>query len=286
MIIGDNRIKVIENIKNNAESGNFYAKAELNDPVLTANEAKQITDRYSKNIKTFAFKAKTFFTRKIVNIATVVINRDTEIIGAEKLPENLKGVIITSNHFGPLENTVIRHLVKKHGNGKIKIISQVSNFAMKGIIGFLMNYADTVPISEEPRYLARDFINLLKDYLAKGNSVLIYPEQEMWFNYRKPRPPKRGAYLFAAKLNVPIVSCFVEIIDTERKDTDEFFKVKYRLHILDVIYPDTTKTTREISEEMAEKDYILKKSAYEKIYNKKLDYTFEKSDIAGWCYEK
>lgn len=286
MIIGDNREAVIENIKNNAESGNFYAKAELNDPVLTVKETKEITDIYLKRLKTFDFKIKTFFARIIVNIVTSFINRETEIIGAEKLPCNLNGAIITSNHFGPLENTVIRHLVKKYGNGKIKIISQASNFAMKGFIGYIMNYADTVPISEEPRYLARDFINLLKDYLAKGNSVLIYPEQEMWFNYRKPRPPKRGAYLFAAKLNVPIVSCFVEIIDTEKRDTDKFLKVKYRLHILDVIYSDTTKTTREISEEMAEKDYMLKKSAYEKIYNKKLDYTFEKSDIAGWCYEK
>ena len=94
--------------------------------------------------------------RRFVNIATSIINKDTEIVGLEKLPDMSKGVIITSNHFGPLENTIIRYLVKKHGNGKIKVVSQVTNFAMTGPIGLLMNYADTIPISEEPRYLARD----------------------------------------------------------------------------------------------------------------------------------
>lgn len=282
MIIGDNRKAVIENIKRSAENGDFYAKVELNDPVLTAEQSNAITDNYLKNIKKFGFKFKCFLMRRFVNIATSIINKDTEIVGLEKLPDMSKGVIITSNHFGPLENTIIRYLVKKHGNGKIKVVSQATNFAMTGPIGLLMNYADTIPISEEPRYLARDFIGVLGENLKKGRSVLIYPEQEMWFNYRKPRPPKRGAYLFAAKLNVPVVSLFVEMIDTKEKDTDEFYKVKYRLHILDTLYPDSQKSTREISAEMAEKDYALKCAAYERVYGKQLDYSFEKDDIAGW----
>ena len=37
MIIGDNRKAVIENIKRSAENGDFYAKVELNDPVLQLN---------------------------------------------------------------------------------------------------------------------------------------------------------------------------------------------------------------------------------------------------------
>ena len=57
---------------------------------------------------------------------------------------------------------------------------------------------------------------------------------------------------------------------------------KYRLHILDVIYPDTSKSVKENSEEMCQKDYLLKKCAYEKIYAKPLTYDFEISDIAGW----
>ncbi|MBQ3593325.1 MAG: 1-acyl-sn-glycerol-3-phosphate acyltransferase, partial [Clostridia bacterium] len=109
-----------------------------------------------------------------------------------------------------------------------------------------------------------------------------YPEQEMWFNYRKPRPPKNGAYFFAAKLNVPIVSCFVEMIDKDEDDTAEFKKVKYKLHVLDVLYPDESKTTKENTQLLCEADYNLKKNCYERVYGKKLTYTFENSDIAGW----
>ena len=46
MIIGDNRRAVIENIKKAAESGEFYNKVELNDPVLTSEQNKKITDSF------------------------------------------------------------------------------------------------------------------------------------------------------------------------------------------------------------------------------------------------
>ena len=57
--------------------------------------------------------------------------------------------------------------------------------------------------------------------------------------------------------------------------------------MLPPIYPDSNKTAKENSIEMMEKDYEQKKNAYEKAYNKKLDYTFNKEDIAGWIrFEK
>lgn len=282
MIIGDNRKAVIENIKKFAESGQFHNKVELNDPVLTDAQSRQITDAYIENRKHLTFKAKTVLGVALAKAATRIINKDTEILGFEKIPDDIGGVLITSNHFGPLENTVIRHLTNKLHRRKLGIISQTTNFAMTGIIGFIMNYADTIPISADPRYLARDFLSVLKERLVeKKHAVLLYPEQEMWFNYRKPRPPKNGAYFYAAKLNVPIISCFVEIIDLETDDTPEFKKVKYVLHILDILYPDPDKTTRENTEILAETDYLLKKECYEKVYGKKLTYDFEKTDIAG-----
>ena len=68
----------------------------------------------------------------------------------------------------------------------------------------------------------------------------------------------------------------------EEDDTEEFKKVKYVLHVLDVLYRDKNKTSRDNTEYLAETDYALKKECYEKVYGKKLTYTFEKSDIAGW----
>lgn len=283
MIIGDNRRAVIENIKSFAESGQFHNKVELNDPVLTAEQSRKITDAYLENRSSLTFKAKTAFGVFLAKTATKIINKNTEIIGLEKIPKDLGGVLITSNHFSPLENTVIRHLTNTLGRRKLGIISQTSNFAMTGIIGYIMNYADTIPISTDPRYLARDFLSILKERLVnKKHAILLYPEQEMWFNYRKPRPPKNGAYFYAAKLNVPIISCFVEIVDMDEDDTAEFKKVKYILHILDVLYPDQSKTVKENTEALGVTDYTLKKKCYESVYGKELTYTFDSSDIAGW----
>lgn len=283
MILGGNRRAVIENIRACAEIGRFHDKVELDDPVLSDRQIKSITDAYLDNRTHLTFKLKTVIARAMAQLATHHINRNTEIVGIEKIPPTLGGVLITSNHFSPLENTVIRHLVNTIGRRDLSIISQPQNFAMTGAIGFLMNYADTIPISTEPRYLARDFLSVLKEKLVlRGEAVLLYPEQEMWFNYRKPRPPKNGAYFFSAKLNVPILSCFVEIVDTDRDDTPEFRQVKYILHVLDVLYPDPQRSVRENTELLSEQDYMLKKACYTDAYGKKLSYAFESSDIAGW----
>lgn len=282
MIIGKNRLAVIENIKKAAENGDFYAKVEIDDPVLTAEECDEIIQNYIKNRKNLSFKLKSFITRRVANALTFALNRKTEIVGIEKLREIKGGAIITSNHFSPIENTAIRHLVKKLDKRRINIVCQVTNLAMTGAIGFLMNYGDTVPISENFRYMQRDFTNILSELLQNDEYVLIYPEKEMWFNYRKPRQFKRGAYYYAAKLNVPVISCFVEMQDLPQIDKEDFNKIKYTVHVLDVMYPDGNKTVKENSVEMCKRDYELKKEAYEKAYNKPLVYTFEPHDIAGW----
>lgn len=283
MILGGNRTAVIKNIKAFAESGQFHQKVELNDPVLTPEQSREITTDYAQNRKRITFRIKRAAAVCAAKAATRVLQKNTQITGLQKVPKNLGGVLITSNHFSPLENTVIRHLTNQMGRRTLGIISQTSNFAMKGAIGFLMNYADTIPISAEPRYLARNFLCILRERLVeKKHAVLLYPEQEMWFYYRKPRPPKNGAYFFAAKLNVPILSCFTEITDLAEDDTPEFKKVRYTLHVLGVLYPNPEKSVKENTEQLAEQDYALKKQCYERVYGKKLTYRFESTDIAGW----
>jgi len=282
MIIGEDRLAVIENIKTRISQGELNAKVENGDPVLSTKEEKAITDAYIAKRNSPIYRLKSFFARFCASIGTHFINRETDIVG-EVDPRVLeKGFIITSNHFSPLENTVIRHFVRKNGKKKLNIVSQVSNFAMKGLVGFLMNYADTIPLSSNLHYFTRDLTNILDEKLSKQEAILIYPEQEMWFNYRKPRPHKEGAYHFATKLNCPIVSCFVEIIDKKELDTIDFYKVKYRLHILGVLYPDEKLSISENRKMLCKTDFELKKQAYERIYNKKLDYKFEPADIGGW----
>ncbi len=283
MIIGDNRDAVIQNIKNAAERGEFYSKVEINDPVLTPAESKEITSTYVENRKHLSFKVTSAAAILLARCATSVLNRDTEIKGIEKIPKDLGGVLITSNHFSPLENTVVRHLLHKMGRKDLGIISQTTNFAMTGIVGFLMRYANTIPLSMDPHYLARDFLSILQEKLVdKKQAILLYPEQEMWFHYRKPRPPKSGAYFYAAKLGVPILSCFVEIVDTDKEDAEGFRKVRHVLHVLGVLYPDKERSVRENTKFLAATDYAMKCACYETVYKKKLTYDFETEDIAGW----
>lgn len=282
MIIGDNREAVISNIQAAVLREDFNTKVELTDPALTKDESDKIISDFLKNRNSVTYKIKSFFARQSANVLTFALNRDTEISGIEKIKALKGGAFITSNHFSPTENTCIRYLAKKLGKKRVNIISQVSNFAMPGVIGYLMNYADTIPLSNDFRYLQTDFVDVISSLLAKNEYILIYPEQEMWFNYRKPRPPKDGAYYYAAKLNVPIISCFVEMKELPELETSEFHKLKYVIHVLDVIYPSDQLSARDNCRIMREKDYELKKSAYEKAYGKALDYGFENSDIAGW----
>ena len=126
----------------------------------------------------------------------------------------------------------------------------------------------------------RLFLSVLKEFLENDEAVLIYPEQEMWFNYRKPRPLKRGAYMYAVRFAVPIIPLFVEQIESGSYINGRK-KISYRLHILPVIYPPTGMNERSSSIAMMQKDYEQKCRAYSDAYGKKLVYDFEKGDVVG-----
>lgn len=282
MILGANRPAVIENIRSATQRRDFYAKVELDDPVLSKEECQAITHRCLTREDTLLGRVKVRAARGFANAGSAVLNRRTEIRINGDLSALQHGCFLTSNHFNPLENTIIRDFVRKNGKKKLHVISQMCNFAMKGPLGFLLNYADTIPLWEEPRYLNRDFLQVLDGLLKQDQAILIYPEQEMWFNYRKPRPLKRGAYYFAAKLGAPVICCFVQMEDLPENDTKEFRKVRYTLHILDTLYPDPQKSVRQNSLDMCQRDMELKKAAYEAAYGKSLTYEFDPQDIAGW----
>lgn len=281
-MITPNRNLVIQNIKDNVNIKQFNTKVEVDDPKLSEEESRRILKNFIEKQKTVSYKLKNNINRMMVYPATWYLNRTTEIKGIEKIKDIRSSAIITSNHFNPIDNTIIRTLSKKMKKERLYIVSQETNLAMPGMIGFLMKYADIIPISNDRKYMGNTFSKLIKERIDNNDWVLIYPEQEMWFNYRKPRPLKRGAYYYAAKYNVPIISCFVEICDLEAMETNEFHKVKYILHILEPIFPDIKKSIKEDSQRMCELDYNQKKEAYEKSYGKKLKYEFETEDIAGW----
>lgn len=281
MIIGEHKDQVIANIEKCANAGKLNAKVEVDDPDISEAEIKQCIQTYLDNQGKLSYWIKKLIARLVLDIGDWQINRMTEYEGLENLI-GLEGAVVTSNHFNPVDNTAVRKALKKGGMKRMYIVSQATNLAMGGWVGYLMRYCDIIPISSERSYMATTFQDLLSDKLQNGHPVLIYPEQEMWFNYRKPRTPKRGAYGFAARNNVPILPLFVEVRDLPEAETDDFWRTKFIVHVMPPIYPDPNKSVRENSIEMMEKDYRRKVAAYELAYGKKLDYTFEKGDIAGW----
>lgn len=283
MIIGKNKELVIENIKKNVMEGKFNEKVEVDDPDLTLEEQQKIIKRFLRVRRRISYLWKNIISRGIVDNAARIINKRTEYEGLEKIKDIEGGAVVTSNHFNPIENTAVKMAVKKTGRGRLYIVSQTTNLAMKGWIGFLMKYTDIIPLcGKDKTYMSHEFMGMLKSKLTKKQWILIYPEQEMWFNYRKPRPPKRGAYYYAAQCNVPVISFFIEIKELTEKENDEFYQVKYIVHVLDPIYPDPDLPARENSRLMMQQDYKQKVEAYEKAYGKKLTYEFSYDDIAGY----
>ena len=284
MIIGGSKKEVINNIKKNIENNELNKKVEIGDPNLPEDEIQKYINDFYKNKKKLSY----FFKNKIANKTVKKISKelypDIKINGLEKLDlaDLSNGAIITSNHFNPLDSYNIRKIVEEKLHKKLYIVVQDTILAMPGFLGFLFNNIEVIPLSKSPNYIIKKFVPELKKILSKGDFILIYPEEEMWFNYRLPRPCKRGAYQFAHELDVPVISCFVKMIDTDKTDNDEFNKVKYEVSINKVIYPEAGESVKSDSRKMAEVDYEARKKAYEDAYNKKLNYAFDISDIAGW----
>lgn len=286
MIIGGDRLKVIENIKNNVKNKAFHAKAEVGDPVLSKEESKKLVDHFWKDSQKLSHKIVNLFTRGAFDLGTLILTFGDKVDSAKSI-KNVPSAIVTSNHYNQFDSLPVKKLAMK-AHKRLYIIVEDTNLLLPGWIGFMMKNIDSIPLSRSVRYLGRELPKHLSNAFAKNSWVLIYPEQEMWFNYRKPRPVQKGAYYYAAKLNVPVISCFVEIQDKPgyEKGHPEFHKTRRILHVLPTIYPDPKLTIDQNARRMRDIDYAQKKQAYEKAYGKKLDYTFSYDDIAGFVTQK
>ena len=277
------RLKVIENIKNAVASGKFNTKVENDDPIVTDKQREDIILKYDIFYRKISKKIKRLIARRIVNNYTNLFNYDTEIDGLENLDGIDGGAIITCNHFNVMDSTIIRKMMmdlKKEK--KLAIVIEESNVFLPGKFNLLTNNCNTIPLSESRIYMRDKFYPAMQKRLDNNEWILIYPEEEMWFNYKKPRPLKPGAYHFAIKYSVPIIPCFVEMRERDEYDESGFKKLKFVLHIMPIIRPESSMTLKEKKELMQKKDYECKVDAYEKAYGKKLDYTFENWDIGGF----
>lgn len=203
-----------------------------------------------------------------------------EIQGIEHLRELESGAVITCNHFSALDSFVI-HMVYEESKQKkrrfYRVIREGNYTNFPGFYGYLMRNCNTLPLSSNYKTMKK-FLKAVDTLLREGHFVLIYPEQSMWWNYRKPKPLKSGAYKFAAKSGVPVVPCFVTMRDTEIPDADGFPVQEYTVHVSAPIRPDGGKSVAENAERMKNANFEVWKRIYEETYRIPLRYGCDVSE--------
>ena len=153
-----------------------------------------------------------------------------------------------------------------------RVIKEANYTSFPGFYGFLMRHCYTLPLSSSPKAMG-EMMKSVDTLLKEGHLVLVYPEQSMWWNYRKPKPLKKGAYRFAVKSNVPIVPCFITMQDSNIVDDDGFKVQEYTIHIGKPIYPKEGVSQGDNMDYLLEENYRIWKNIYEATYQTKLEYT-------------
>lgn len=282
--LSEERLAVIRNIDAALKCDNSFAKVELSDPKISKEDVERVILPFDNMRKSPLAALRARMARRLAESLTAKLNADTEIYGKELALCVKDGAIVTSNHYNPTDSTPIRLLAYECGRRKsLHIVIQQSNVFMKGAFGFLMRNCNTHPVSDNTSYMNKNLRPALDKILKSGGFVLIYPEQEMWFNYKKPRALREGAYHYAALFGVPVIPTFTEMktLDGER-DADGFLPVRHILHVMAPIYPDPSLSVRENRIAMQNADFEAKRKKYEEVYGIPLDSEFiPKRDIAG-----
>ena len=265
------RLEILEKIKKlEAEGGDsFYVDVEPDPPghPLAPHEVDYLQEKFSSRFHAFV-------TRLIASVAQKILRKDLKmkVVGEENLQNISGGAILTSNHFSKFENLAVKEVADRIPTKHrfYRVIKDI-NYFQPGIIGYLMKHCDTLPLSTNLKTM-RLFSQAMETILNRGDLVLVYPEQAMWWNYRKPRPFREGAFFYAAKHNVPIVPIFVTMEDQPCLDGDGFPKQAYTIHVMPPIYPDPSKTLRENEREMLQKNQSLCYQKYEEVYGMAVKY--------------
>lgn len=185
-----------------------------------------------------------------------------------------KGVILTANHFNPDDNYAIYKALQPYLGRKnlYKIIREGNYTGFGGLYGFFFRHCNTLPLGSSVA-VWREFTTAVSILLARREKILIYPEQGMWWNYKKPRPLKPGAFRLAVKDGAPVLPVFITLEDTDRIGADGFPIQAYTLHFLPAIFPDNTLPLRQCAAAMAQENYDAWKTVYEQVYQTPLTYT-------------
>lgn len=270
----ENKLALLAHIEELEREGRFSEDAEENPPapVLMPEDINYLPRSLKSKTQTkYAFKVARWFVNMLIKKKQLIIK---EYKGIENLEKVADGAVITCNHFNAFDSFAIQ-LAFEQGKLKKKkmyrVIREGNYTGFPGFYGVLMRHCNTLPLSSNFKTMEK-FIAAVDRVLEKNQFVLVYPEQGMWWNYRKPRPLQKGAFTFAARNNKPVLPVFITMEDSDVLDDDGFYVQEYTVHFCEPIYPDPNKKRAQNSCEMRDKNYEAWKAVYEQTYGEKLTY--------------
>ena len=272
------RVEVMRKIEEYERAGRFDEDVEEDPPsrVLMPDEIDYLGRGMVKRLKTkVAFMMARKFVYNLIDEKKLMIR---EIRGIEHFQNLTSGAVITCNHFNAFDSFAIQiayEAANQPHRTFYRVIREGNYTSFPGFYGFLMRHCNTLPLSSNSGTL-RKFTDATKKLLMQGNFVLVYPEQSMWWNYRKPKPLKSGAYTLAAKANVPVLPCFITMKDSDIMGDDGFFVQEYTIHVGAPIVPDESLPYLKRVEDLMARNAEVWKNIYETEYQIPLTYLTEK----------
>ena len=271
------RLAIIEKIKQFEREERWAQDVEDDPPTIPLRP--EMVDYLNEKISSrFWMKFANILARNFINsLLRKKIMILKEVKGLENYVEmKRKGAIITCNHFNAMDNFAVYKAIEKHVYHRelVKVCREGNYTNFPGFYGFLFKHCNTLPLSSVASTI-KYFMHAVKTYLAQGRQILIYPEQAMWWNYRKPRPLTSGAFKMAAENNVPVIPFFITMQDSDIVDSDGFFVQEYTVNILKPIFPKEELSVRQNAEFMKNENYSVWKKVYEEFYGIPLVYSEE-----------
>lgn len=270
MKISEDRLEVLNKISEYEKLGgeNFFNDVENDPPSKTLNPSD--VDYLNKKLSN---KFKRAVCSAVVNsmLKNYAAEHKIIIVGLDNLNVDT-GAIVTTNHFNYFDSAPFIYAMKQlKGKHKFHVIIKEGNYQIKGKFGFLIKNYDTFPLSSNIK--TNLILNqTIDECLSKKHYILVYPEQAMWWNYKKPRPFRVGAFRWAARNNVPVIPCFCTMEDLKEFENDGLPKQKLTYYVEKPIYPDKTLSEKENAAIMMRKNREACVAIYEKAYGKKLNY--------------
>ncbi len=271
------RVAIMLKIAEYERTGRFDEDVEPDPPTkpLLPDDIDYLKKSMYGRMKTkLAFAMARRFVHGLLDDKKMIVK---DIKGIEHFKNLYSGAVITCNHFNAFDSFAIQlayEAAEQPERKFYRVIREGNYTSFPGFYGFLMRHCNTLPLSSNRRTLKK-FTEAVDQVLSDGHFVLVYPEQSMWWNYRKPKPLKSGAFMFAAKNNVPVLPCFITMQDSDLIGDDGFPVQEYTIHVSKPIYPEDGRSYRENMQMMMDTNAALWKDIYETEYQIPLEYTTE-----------